>query len=395
MSAVYETVIACRVCGGKLDPVLSLGDQYLVRFPDKIDEQLPRAPLDLKQCESCGLLQLGHTVHPDLLFREFYYRSGINKTMREALHDVVGDVLDHHVGQVWLDIGANDGYLLNCVPSQWEAIACEPALNFRDELMQKADYVISDYFSANEERLTDRGRGRCDVITSIACFYDVHDPNRFVADVAKVLSPGGVWVNQLNDSPTMLRENAFDAICHEHLAYYDIPSLAKLYKKHGLNITRFSFNDINGGSVRIFAQKEVAATRPASLIGVPCPNPTKVQGFARRAKRWREEMGNLIQSIRGPLWGYGASTKGSVLLQYLGMADRFTAIADRNPEKDGKLMVGSWIPIVSEAVMREAKPSHALVLPWAFRKEFIERETEARDNGMAFLFPLPNIEVVL
>lgn len=385
----------CRLCDGTFRPVLSLGDQYLVRFPDKIDESLPKAPLSLVQCESCHLLQLEHTTNPDLLFREFYYRSGINQTMRDALQDVVDDA-SHYVRKgVWLDIGANDGYLLSCLPDGWIKIACEPAQNFRPNLEEHADHVISDYFSADHDCLWDKTRGRCDVVTSVACFYDVDDPNEFVADVAEVMAPGGVWINQLNDSPTMLKRNAFDSVCHEHLVYYDIHNLAQLYAKHGLVITKISFNEVNGGSVRIFAHKEVSGLQPMNLLGVPRVSPEAAGAFASRVKRWKQEMGNYLNSLKTGVWGYGASTKGAVLLQYLDCDDRIVAIADRNPTKHGKMMVGSWAPIVGEAEMRVATPPHVLVLPWAFKDEFTEREAETRAAGSVFIYPLPQIEIQL
>jgi len=392
---IATTRTTCRLCGGPFNNMLSLGSQYLARFPDKIDHDLPRVPLNLVQCNSCSLLQLEHTTHPDLLFREFWYRSSINQTMRDALQEVVDDALTYVSKGTWLDIGANDGYLLSCLPEGWTKIACEPAVNFKPLLEEHADHVIADYFSANHECLRDKTRGACDVITSVACFYDVDDPNTFVADIAKALAPGGVWINQLNDSPTMLKTNAFDSICHEHLVHYDIHNLAMLYLRHGLYITKISFNDINGGSVRVFAHKEVAGLRPLGLRDVPKCTPEAVEAFARRVVRWKEEMGNLLKATKHGVWGYGASTKGAVLLQYLDCNDRFVAIADRNPLKYGKLMAGSWIPITGEAEMRKEHPGHAVVLPWPFAKEFSEREAQTRASGTAFVYPLPEIRIEL
>jgi NDP-4-keto-2,6-dideoxyhexose 3-C-methyltransferase len=392
---IFKKRDTCRVCAGALSPILSLGDQYLVRFPEKLDETLPKAPLSLMQCQGCNLLQLEHTTNPDLLFREFWYRSSVNQTMRDALQDVVDDALRYVRKGTWLDIGANDGFLLSCLPEGWTKIACEPALNFKPMLEEHADHVIADYFSSDHDCLKDKTRGACDVITSVACFYDVDDPNQFVSDIVKALAPGGVWINQLNDSPTMLKANAFDSICHEHLAYYDIHTLAELYRRHGLIVSKISFNDINGGSIRVFAHKEVSGLRSLFLGDVPKCSPEQAQAFAKRTVRWKQEMGNLLSGIKGGIYGYGASTKGAVLLQYLDCDDMFIAVADRNPLKWGKLMVGSWIPIVDEAMFRKARPSHALVLPWAFANEFSERETEARAGGTAFVWPLPEIRIEL
>ena len=394
---------ACRACGhGPLEPVLSLGDQYLVRFTDAPDMSLPRSPLDLVRCSECGLLQLAHTVSPELLYDQFWYQSSINTSMRDALKDVVRTGLKYHHGGTWLDIGANDGYLLTEVPHSFRRIACEPAKNFTEKLEEIADDVIPTYFSAEHECLyrgrLSPGHGGCDVITSAAMFYDLDDPNQFVADIVRALSPDGVWINQLNDSPTMLKRNAFDALCHEHLCYYDVHSLAALYKRHGLSIIEITYNEVNGGSIRVVAEKPGLKTRSIVLADHPRPHQDECLKFAARVSKWKDVFSELVAgpiSERGHAWLYGASTKGCVLLQYLDMNEAFAGIADRNPLKFGKHMSGSWLRIADEGEMRSDRPRNLIVLPWAFRSEFIERERALLASGTTMIFPLPNIEMVL
>jgi hypothetical protein len=393
--AVYVERDTCRACGGVgLQPALSLGNQFLPRFVKEADATLPRAPLDLCFCRACGLMQLGHTTNPELLFREFWYRSGINGTMRYALEDLVRDGLSYHHGGVWVDIGANDGYLLSCVPREFERVAFEPARNLTPDLMRHSDRVVVDYFKALDEL-----RGDCDVITSAAMFYDLDEPGPFIDDIRDSLTPDGVWINQLNDAPTMLEQNAFDAICHEHLCYYDIGTLRKLYERHGMTITNISHNDVNGGSMRVTAMKTGPLAHPAPLGGLlEAEGPDfaeKLEDFCQRIPRWRERMLHTLDMHSGQTWCYGASTKGTVLLQYLGFCQQFEAVADRNPEKHGLKMVGSWLPIKTEEELRAAKPPQVLVLPWAFKKEFDVREHELIRAGTVFMYPLPEIVSVV
>jgi hypothetical protein len=381
----------CRACGNKsLETVLDLGEQYLPRFTKEIDVNLPRAPLELGRCKTCGLLQLRHTTDPDLLYRKFWYRSSINSTMRNALISVVGDGLKSHKKGVWVDIGANDGYLLSKVPDEFHKVAFEPAKNLADDLEEHADMVVVDYFKKNPEVAH-----LANVITSVAMFYDLDDPGRFLDDIRDTLARDGVWINQLNDAPTMMRQNAFDSICHEHLCYYDVPVLSKLYEEHGLTITKVSNNDVNGGSIRVEAKRSCDITVKPSIgehLGV---SRNEALEFAMRIMRWKENMRYLLTALSaaGPLWCYGASTKGTVLLQYLGCNDLFIAAADRNPEKNGLRMAGSWIPITSEVEFRKAGAKAALVLPWAFKDEFVKRERDTILKGTAFVLPLPNIEI--
>ena len=399
---VYAERTTCRACGwGPLEPVLSLGEQYLVRFTPSVDYTLPKAPLSLCRCSGCGLLQLGHTVRPELLYDTFWYRSSMNASMRDALSDLVKCGLKYHHSGTWLDIGANDGYLLSVLPPSFRRIACEPAKNFHADLEPHCDDLIPTYFSSEHDCLyrgASAGYGACDVITSAAMFYDLDDPNQFVNDIARSLSPDGVWINQLNDSPTMLRANAFDSICHEHLCYYDVHSLHAMYRRHGLAILDITYNDVNGGSMRVVAEKPGHHTRTAVIAEHPKPTADDCSRFATRIHKWKARFSDFVAGPlveRGHAWLYGASTKGCVLLQYLDMNEAFAGIADRNALKFGLKMSGSWLNITSEAEMRAEAPPYVVVLPWAFKSEFINRERDLLSSGTSMVFPLPSIEVVL
>jgi NDP-4-keto-2,6-dideoxyhexose 3-C-methyltransferase len=391
-SSVYTQRTTCRACGAHdLLMVLSLGEQYVVGFVRHRDELLPRAPLDLAICQGCGLLQLKHTVAPDLMWRDYFYRSGINQTMRDALESVVDNGLQYHHEGIWVDIGANDGTLLARVPTEFTRVAFEPARNLQPLLQEHADVVVNDYFGPHPAI----DHSQCQVITSCAMFYDLDDPNPFVNAVAHALAEDGVWINQLSDAPGMIRLNAWDAICHEHVCYYDLETLGRLYARHGLKIVDVSYNQVNGGSMRVIAQRGIALEPPERAFG---DWRDQIRGFADRCRRWKDLMGWMIEALwmsGRSLYVYGASTKGSVILQYLDQNQRFRAIADRNPAKHGLLMAGTWLPIVSEEIMRSQHPDVLFCPIWAFRDEVLERERELRDRGATFLFPLPNPELVI
>jgi hypothetical protein len=394
MPAAYTERTTCRVCDHhELETILDLGDQYLANFVRVKDASLPRCPLVLVQCGECGTLQLKHSINGDLIWREYWYRSSINQTMRDALGDVVNEAKHYAREGRWLDIGANDGYLLSRVGERFSKVACEPALNMHPLLEEHADKIIGDYFSV-EKALEQEPH--YEVVTSCAMFYDLDEPQKFVDDVAKCLSPSGVWINQLNDAPGMLKANAFDGICHEHRLYLDVPTIRDMYKKADLSIVGLSYNDINGGSVRIAAMKG-RNTGVNPVIGVPRTDYQEVQAFARRVERWKILMNELLDMPtfrETELWGLGASTKSCCMLQYLGKPDRFVAIGDRNPAKWGTFQAGTWIPVMDEATMRKARPGIVVPLIWAFRKEIMLREAQMLENGSAFLFPLPHPEIV-
>lgn len=393
----------CRLCGKPdMETAFTLGDQYINDFvpEDRIGEGR-MAPLEVSVCNQCSLVQLRHTAPQELLYSRYYwYRSGVTDTMRRALRDVASEVeglVPLTQGDVVLDIGANDGTLLD----QYEVpglvrVGCEPADNLVGLLRESTEHVIHDFWStaAYEAHAEKWGIGKAKVITALGMFYDLDEPNQFIADVAHTLADEGVFIAQLMCLRSMLEKNDLGNICHEHIEYYSLESLRYLFEENGLEIFRIEENEVNGGSYRIFA-------RHLKDGSIPFDEQYTIQDlrdFKDRIDHNRDRCVEFIKAAvaRGEtVYVYGASTKGNVILQYYGL-DRtlITAAAERSPEKFGKYTVGTWIPIVSEAEARAAQPDYFLVLPWAFFDEFYEREREWRDKGGKFIVPLPDFRVV-
>ena len=396
------TRTTCRLCdSADLHEVFSVGDQYINDFvpADKIGKGL-KAPLDVIMCGNCKLLQLRHTAPQELLYaRHYWYRSGVTDTMRKALRDVTSQIesmVKLEPGDVVLDIGANDGTLLQSYSVDGlKRVGCEPADNLIEELNRATKYVMHDFW--NYERYTELasgwGFGKAKVITAIGMFYDLEDPNKFIKDAQRALADDGVFVAQLMCLGPMLAKNDLGNICHEHLEYYSLDSLKFLFEKNGLEMFKIEENDVNGGSYRIFARHfkgtGVAYDEKFTL--------DDVKAFARRLEDNRDRCVKFIKDevAKGKkVYVYGASTKGNVILQYYGLDSKLiTAAAERSPEKWGRYTVGSWIPIVSEDEARAAQPDYFLVLPWAFFKEFYKREAEWRSKGGKFIVPLPDFRV--
>ncbi len=393
----------CRLCGANnLREVFSLGMQYVNNFvtQDKIGTGL-KAPLDLVLCENCSLLQLQHTAPQELLYSRYYwYRSGVTNTMRTALRDITGEIESMGIleaGDVVLDIGANDGTLLNSYKTKGiHRIGCEPANNLIESLRGNSDYVMHDFWDYNHyTQLSDQnGFSKAKVITAIGMFYDLEDPNQFISDARKVLADDGIFVAQLMCLASMIEKNDIGNICHEHLEYYSLESLTYLFETNGLEIFKIDENDINGGSYRIFARHK----KGESISFNEMYTLEDILAFGSRIEKNRDACVEFIKqevSKGKKIYVYGASTKGNVILQYYALDHTLiTAASERSPEKWGKYTIGTWIPIVSEEEARKAKPDYFLVLPWAFFSEFYEREREWRNSGGKFIVPLPDFRVV-
>ena len=397
-------VASCRSCDSSLIRVLSLGDQRITGWLDHPDEAGPVAPLDLVLCSNteCRLLQLGHTVNSDLLFRNYYYRSGMNQTMRDALADITTQsqkkvVLERR--DTVVDIGANDGTLLNTYPQGITKIGFEPALNLREDAERGGNHIISDYFS---RQAYPEKADKAKIITAIAMFYDLEEPHQFVSDVADILADDGVFTMQLSYLPLMLFQNAFDNVCHEHLAYHSLRSLDFIVSKHGLKMFDAEINDVNAGSIRVYMGRErspspmmIALRRWEEAIRLDTRHP--YDEFAERVEAIRDQLVNIVGDITSEgkkVYGYAASTKGNVTLQYCGFGpEHIPAIADINRRKWGKYCAGSGIPVVSEEEARKDNPDYFLVLAWAFMDEFRRREEKWRRRGGKFIVPMPEVRI--
>jgi len=409
----------CRSCGStNLTFVLSLGNQYVSNFVDSPSEDVPKAPLELVLCDvssgGCGLLQLRHTVPPDLMFKHYWYRSGINKTMRAALEDVASRaerLVKLSEGNIVVDIGCNDGTLLRSYKTLGlKLVGFEPANNLAPYAEAGTTKIVNDYFSL-EMYQKHFGRSKAKLITSIAMFYDLEDPNRFVQDVVGCLEYDGVWILQMSYLPSMLSQNAFDNICHEHLAYYSMASLRNLLDRHDLEIFDVELNDVNGGSFRVCVKH-----KNCGYLGSGYESRDRLRQIDKLEedmgldrKRVYEEFASKVESLRNRLYQfiktehkkgrkiyvYGASTKGNTLLQYCHLDHSLIqAAAERNPDKWGKKTVGTLIPIISEEQARAERPDYFLVLPWHFLEEFIERERAFLDSGGRFIVPLPEFRLI-
>ena len=415
------TRTTCRVCDGSLESVLDLGEQYVSDFISPEDSDGTKAPLELVICRRCRLLQLKHTVPGETMYRNYWYRSGTNQTMRNALADIANkaETLIHmHAGR----FGRGHRLQRRDAPGAYKTggirkIGFDPAENLAVSSRKIADKLVVGYFEAEAFQADADLRGcRPKIVTAIAMFYDLENPNKFVSDIKTVMDPEGLWIVQMSYLPLMLKTNEFGNICHEHLEYYSLKSFEYLLSLHGFEIVDVELNDINGGSLRAYIRnrnadpkrfadatyRELAAERVQTLreqeVRLGLDNIEVYREFAVWVNRIREDVVGFIkeQVARGKtVYVYGASTKGNTLLQYFGL-DRtlITAAAERNPDKWGKVTVGTHIMIVSEEEARAAKPDYFLVLPWHFLEEFRLREKAYLLSGGKFIVPMPHFTLI-
>jgi hypothetical protein len=412
-TVLCREIDSCRICGGgRFDEVFNLGEHALSgRFPAEGEPDAPRAPLCVVRCTDCGLIQLKHNFERDALYRHDYgYRSGINESMRRHLAGLARAIeraVPLQPGDAVLDIGSNDGTLLRsyAVPNGVMRVGMDPTVAQFPDAYGDDLIGVPDYFNAESFARAADGR-KAKVVTSIAMFYDLPDPNGFVAAVARSLAPEGIWVLEQAYLPSMLTLNAFDAICHEHLEYYALAQIETVLGRYGLRVFDVALNDVNGGSIRVHACHQAAPfTETPAVAAMRADEDTfglataaPYEAFWQRVAGIRARLVDFLESETAQgriVFGYGASTKGNTTLQFCGITRRLIpAVAERNPAKWGRRLPATGIPIISEEEARRRQPDYFLAFPWHFRDSFLAREKAFLAGGGRFIFPMPEFDVV-
>lgn len=413
---------SCRICGSRaLTPIISLGDQALastfVVDAEPAESLSLKVPLDLIRCDprldknACGLVQLRHSYPKELIYDNYWYMSGVNQTMRDALAEITQratQLVSIETGDIIVDIGCNDGTMLRAYNVNGaDLIGFDPASNLSqpNEPFQR----VVDFFGEKTFRRVRDSNARAKIITSIAMFYDLDDPATFVRDIASVLHLEGIWIVQFADLPGMLLNNMYDNICHEHLLYLHLAPIERMLTEAGLQLVDLEMNLVNGSSYRLFIRHSEGP--PATSEGharlqarrkvesdMKLDQAAPYDRFREMVLANRHSLHDMLQSLKqkGKLvLGYGASTKGNVILQYCNIGtDLLPYLADRNPRKHGARTIGTNIPIISEEDARAMAPDYFLVLPYHFLPEMLDREKDFIAGGGRFIVPVPTTQIV-
>lgn len=414
----YKQLTACRICGNtELRSVIHLGDQTLTGvFPKIKATKITKGPLELVKCDdennpdACGLLQLNHTFNHDEMYGDNYgYRSGLNGSMVAHLQAKVAkmqSIAKLNPNDIILDIGSNDATSLRTYPDIYRRIGIDPtAAKFQSFYTGGID-LVPDFFSADNFRKifpTEKAK----IVSSIAMFYDLEQPMDFMKNIYDILDDEGLWVCEQSYMPSMLTANAYDTICHEHLEYYSLKQMKWMADRVGFKIVDVTLNDINGGSFEVICAKKESSYLPftdkISLIEKSESDAQfhKLSAFDRfvvDVQTHRDELIEKLAELKAAgkkVIGYGASTKGNVILQYCNFTEAdLSCIAEVNPDKFGSFTPQTLIPIVSEADAKAGNPDYMLVLPWHFKENIIGREQAFLKAGGKLLFPLPYIHEV-
>lgn len=410
---MIKSIQNCRSCNSSnIEVVFDLGEQVLTGvFRSESLDDISSSPVALVACNSCRLVQMKYSYSLNEMYNDGYgYQSGLTTYMSQHLKGILSfasDLVNLDKDDNILDIGCNDGTLLNHYPKDfYNLIGIDPVAKKYLDRYPKNAKVVTDFFT--KESYFSVTSNKAKIVTSISMFYDLEEPVKFAKGIASVLSDDGVWVFEQSYLPAMLRTNSYDTICHEHYEFYSLTAIQHILDQAGMIIVDASQNEVNGGSVRLAAvhknSKLASKVSPEALWLIEQEKNHDIFSnqpwvdFQKNVDRHKLDLVNLLTELKKAgktVIGYGASTKGNVILQYCGIGiDLLPVIGDITPSKDGVFTPGSKIPVVSMEKAKAMKPDYFMVLPWGFRSDILLREKETIANGTKFIFPLPFVEIV-
>ena len=396
----------CKNCKKKkLSKIVKIGKQPLSGFfYSRKKYNLKQYSLDLYKCSECGLIQLDNKVKIEKMYGKHYgYKTSVSNLMISHFEKKVKKLKKFKFikpKDKVLDIGSNDASFLKLIGKRYNLWGIDPsAKKFKKNYNGMT--LIPNFFS--EKNIIKKNKNkkiRFNLISSFAIFYDVDNPVFFCKDIESLLDDDGIWICEFSYLPLMLKNLTFDQICHEHLTYYDFTVFEKIINKSGLKVIDYNLNEINGGSIEVIISKNNSKKKVNIKSITKLKNDEKkinnksYKNFEKRINKSRTDLKSFLDK-NYPIIGYGASTKGNIVLNYnqLG-ANKISYICDANVKKYGKFTPGSNIKIISKEKMRTLNPKFLLIFIWSFRSEIIKQEINYIKKGGNLVFHLPKFDII-
>jgi len=402
---------SCRICkGSDLTRVLTLGDHPPVdNFTDAAHISAEkRYPLDVYFCGTCNLVQLLDVVAEDELFHGNYaYFSSASAPLVEHFRSYADDLKNEHLkpGDLVVDIGSNDGVLLQFFVDGYRVLGIEPSANVAEVARDKGIETIDGFFTVDMAKKIVETHGKAKVVTANNVFAHIDDIDEIIRAVKELLTDDGVFVSESHYLLDLIEKREFDTVYHEHLCYYSVKPLQHLFERFDMEVSDVRRVAVHGGSIRVYARKKTGvppATSVQELFDLEekagLHTLERFSGFQKEVEAIRDRLVSLVRGFRAEgkiVTAYGAPAKSGTLLNFCGFtAADLKYVTDTTPYKVGLLTPGSHIPVVSPDILQSETPDYILLLAWNYKDFILTKEKALRDRGAKFIIPIPKVEIV-
>ena len=413
MKVKHQGSTSCILCqSDKIEEFLDLGETALANQflrADEINGHEPKYPLRVGFCHACGHVQLTDSVPPGEMFDNYLYISSASDTLKNHLWELSDLLVRRYglgAGDLVIDIGCNDGTLLKGFQRHGvRPLGVDPAQNLAVFTDGTGIERCTRLFSSASAQDVVAQWGPASLITATNTFPHIQNLGDFIDGLKTALKPGGVFVIEMHYLLDIIEQVAFDTIYHEHVSYWALGPMKRLFEKHGMTVVDAERIPLHHGQLRVYVQRQGEGTLQASVDRILSAEQaagldkfsTYIQ-FAERAKKIKHDLHATLRSLaeRGErVAGYGAPAKGNTLLGFLDIGPELLPyIVDKSPLKQGLYTPGTHIPVLKPERLLADQPDYVLLLAWNFVDEIVEQQAEYQKRGGKFMVPVPEVRVL-